>query len=611
MTTLAPITPAQLSWKNHEPSSQQFGDIYFSPQAGSQESHYVFIQHNHLPERFSTLPNNGLYVIGETGFGTGLNLLETIACFLKFAPATARLCYISCEKHPLTPNDLQQSHLAFPQHKAMAQALQHHYPPATPGFHLLNLHTRIDLLLLFGDANELLPLCQAKIDSWFLDGFAPAKNASLWQPELYQQIARLSVKGASLATFTAAGHVRLGLQEVGFKLTKPKGFGSKREMLAGQLTGNWQPQTIKQPSVAIIGAGLAGCTTANALARAGCKVTLFDPLGVAKAASGNLAGGVYTTPSGHFNAQNRFYQSSYLRALAWFRREQWPAQAEQGALNGFIQIPTIERQIHKQQKALSSGYWPNELVSAASDFTNNSIVYHQGGYLSPPRWCEHLINHPNITYQALAVNHLDFNKQWEISTNQTQPPFYANKIVLANAHQAQRFLSQPLPIRLFKGQVTYVKATAASLKHKQAISHQGYFVPAINGLHAIGASFEPDDQHHQPEARFDQSNLALLKTWLPDIWHDVGGNNLHIAYSQVGVRCQSQHYLPLAGQVANGLYLNIAHGSRGLTATPLIADLLTSLVTETPLPVDTGIYTALKPDLNSPINRSDETLLQK
>lgn len=602
MTVFDPITPATLHWQGTEPRSSQFDDVYYASTAGSEESQHVFIQHNNLPNRFAALPAQALYVIAETGFGTGLNFLEAARCFLDKAPTSARLSFISCEKHPLTRQDLIQSHQPFKQHQQLARALQAIYPPATPGFHLLNIHPQIDLLLLYGDANQLLPLCHAKVDSWFLDGFAPAKNADLWQIPLYQHMAKLSRPGASVATFTAAGHVKRGLQQCGFEVAKRPGFGHKRDMLAGRFSGIWQPFLLKYPAVAIVGAGLAGCTTAHALANAGCQVTLFDPLGIAQAASGNLTGAVYTTPSSHFSPQNRFYQSSYLRALAWFKRNHWPALAEQGALNGLIQIAAVERQIDKHQNALQSGYWPSDVMSVYPDHPH-AVCYPGGGYLNPPRWCQHLIAHPNIQHRPFKVTALQHTPQqtqpWQISVKDNADLYRADVVILANAQQAQQLLNTALPIRCFKGQVTHVKATDASLAYRQTISHQGYFVPALNGVHTLGASFEQDDGTLTPDPQRDMDNIRLLKQWLPDIWQALGGDQITVTASRVSVRCQGQHYLPLAGQLNAGLYLNIAHGSRGLTATPLIADLLTSLIMQTPMPVDAAIYQALQPASNN------------
>jgi tRNA 5-methylaminomethyl-2-thiouridine biosynthesis bifunctional protein len=70
-------------------------------------------------------------------------------------------------------------------------------------------------------------------DAWFLDGFAPAKNAEMWSDEVFKQIARLSNSGTTFATFTSASLIRKGLDAVGFNVQKLSGFGKKREMLSG------------------------------------------------------------------------------------------------------------------------------------------------------------------------------------------------------------------------------------------------------------------------------------------------------------------------------------------------------------------------------------------
>lgn len=44
-----------------------------------------------------------------------------------------------------------------------------------------------------------------------------------------------------------------------------------------------------------------------------------------------------------------------------------------------------------------------------------------------------------------------------------------------------------------------------------------------------------------------------------------------------------------------GLYINIAHGSRGLTSTPLVAEWLASLVCSEPPPFDRALQRALSP----------------
>lgn len=103
-----------------------------------------------------------------------------------------------------------------------------------PGFQRLAFAGgRVGLTLLLGDALECLPQLDARVDAWFLDGFAPAKNPDMWSPVLFAELARLSAPQATLGTFTSAGFVRRGLVEAGFAMQRVPGYGQKREMLSG------------------------------------------------------------------------------------------------------------------------------------------------------------------------------------------------------------------------------------------------------------------------------------------------------------------------------------------------------------------------------------------
>ena len=149
----------------------------------------------------------------------------------------------------------------------------------------------------------------------------------MWQPALYAQLARLSAPSATLATFTSVGEVRRGLQAVGFEMRKVKGYGRKREMLCGTLAGAgaaaWSAPWLARPgspagerSALIVGAGLAGCATALALARRGWQVTLIERHDRAAAeASGNTQGILYCKLSAHQTPLSRYVQASYAFGL--------------------------------------------------------------------------------------------------------------------------------------------------------------------------------------------------------------------------------------------------------------------------------------------------------
>ena len=213
--------------------SLDFNDVYFNSDNGVQETEYVFIEHNQLKQRFSSLENSHFTII-ETGFGTGLNFLAVAVHWLAFAPPSAALHYISIEKFPLTLADLTRSHACWPQFAAISSELLQQYTNIAAGNNVFSIaEGRIQLALQLDDILLALPLISQKADAWLLDGFAPAKNDEMWSNEVFTHIARLSKTSTTFATFTSAGAVRRGLQAVGFNVQKHAGFGKKREMLSG------------------------------------------------------------------------------------------------------------------------------------------------------------------------------------------------------------------------------------------------------------------------------------------------------------------------------------------------------------------------------------------
>ena len=101
------LSYADIIWKDDVPCSTQFDDIYFSRDGGVDETQHVFIHGNNLTSRFQTAKDS--FTIIETGFGTGLNFLITADLWLKTAPKNSRLHFISTEKYPLSPADIEKA----------------------------------------------------------------------------------------------------------------------------------------------------------------------------------------------------------------------------------------------------------------------------------------------------------------------------------------------------------------------------------------------------------------------------------------------------------------------------------------------------------------------
>ncbi|WIG81940.1 bifunctional tRNA (5-methylaminomethyl-2-thiouridine)(34)-methyltransferase MnmD/FAD-dependent 5-carboxymethylaminomethyl-2-thiouridine(34) oxidoreductase MnmC [Photobacterium damselae] len=337
----AKIENAVLDWNElGTPVSNDFDDVYFSNANGLEETRYVFLQQNGLPDRWNDFSRRR-FVVAETGFGTGLNFLALWQQFKAFRAenpdATVKeLHFISFEKFPVTLDDLKKAHLSWPELSDLAQQLHAHYPPAVADCHRIILEDGlITLDLWFGDIQDCMPQVwtgdEGIVDAWFLDGFAPSKNLAMWNLDVYKGMRNLARSGCTLATFTAAGFVRRELIEAGFEMKKAKGFGHKREMLTGTIGERTAPSNTKPwyhisaraendtaqtlNDIAIIGGGVASAATALSLVRRGQTVTLYcKDEKPAQGASGNKQGAVYPLLNGNHNALSRFFAPAFVFA---------------------------------------------------------------------------------------------------------------------------------------------------------------------------------------------------------------------------------------------------------------------------------------------------------
>ncbi len=105
-------------------------------------------------------------------------------------------------------------------------------------FHRLLLDEgRVTLDLWFGDINELTSQLDdslnQKVDAWFLDGFAPAKNPDMWTQNLFNAMARLARPGGTLATFTSAGFVRPRFADADSRCKNVRALGANGKCFAG------------------------------------------------------------------------------------------------------------------------------------------------------------------------------------------------------------------------------------------------------------------------------------------------------------------------------------------------------------------------------------------
>ncbi len=652
------IKNAELGWnESGTPVSDQFDDVYFSNVNGLEETRYVFLKKNHLPERWQEFDQRR-FVIGETGFGTGLNFLAVWQWFDEFRRAhpeatLKELHFVSFEKYPLSLTDLQKAHQAWPELAEYAQKLQKHYPAAVPECHRIILEDgAITLDLWFGDIKDCMPQVpyneQGLIDAWFLDGFAPSKNPEMWNQNLFNNMAKLAKQDCTVATFTAAGFVRRGLIEAGFAMSKVKGFGTKREMIAGVMEQRqphsnhlpWFNRTAanKHDSIAIIGGGIASATLAKTLIRRGQNVTLYCKDTVpAQGASGNRQGAVYPLLNGSHTGVSRLFAPAFLFARQF---------VEQAAQNlhfdhdwcGVTQLMWDDKSTAKLEKILEGNFAPDLVHKLSAEQTSEtiglpvdiaSIHYPLGGWLCPADLTRGLIAQlekqanfvAKFEHKVEALSWNELSQTWTLSAN--NQTFDHSTVIIANGHEFQT-LSQTadLPLGRVKGQVSHVPATETLSKLKSVLCYDGYMTPVSqhNQQLCIGASYDRNHIDYEFDANAQQDNADKLTKCLPNqTWtKEVDTtNNL----SRQGIRCVSRDHLPFVGNVGDfnaiksqyadlqnqkdeevkaiqqfpNLFCLLGLGSRGLSSAPLMAEVLASQICGDPIPLPVEVLAELHP----------------
>lgn len=653
---LSPVEHAQLNWNEQgTPVSQAFDDVYFSNDNGLEETRYVFLAGNGIPQRFPE-HDRDLFIVAESGFGTGLNFLTLWQAFDHFRrqhpnARLKRLHFISCEKFPLTQADLVAAHAHWPELQPWAAQLQQQWPAALPGCQrLLFGGGEVTLDLWLGDINALIDTfddsLHRQVDAWFLDGFAPAKNPEMWTAGLFAAMARMARPGGTLATFTSAGFVRRGLQAAGFHISKRKGFGHKREMLTGQLSDApalpqrqpWyaRPQA-KSQEVALVGGGVASAVLALALLRRGWRVTLYcADAAAALGASGNRQGALYPLLNQHDPALATFFPAAFSFARRLY--DALPVAFEHD-WSGVLQLGWDEKSADKIAQMLNMGlphdiaYGVNKEAAealAGVPLAMGGIYYPHGGWLSPSELTSNVLEYAQTlglrVHWLHRVTRLSPQEQgWTLSFAQ-QPDVQHQQVVLTNGHALLDIdQSRDLPVYAVAGQVSHVPTNPALGALRSVLCYDGYLTPVSPNYatHCIGASYHRGDTTTDYRADDQQENRQRLINCLPAAdWPaqvDVSGSE-----ARIGVRCATRDHLPMVGSAPDydatlqqyatlaeqraqgtaiapaplytGLFVLGALGSRGLCSAPLAAEVLAAQMSGEPQPLDAATLTALNPN---------------
>ena len=617
------LQPARLEFDPEgTPWSAAYGDVYHSVHGGQAQARHVFIAGNDLPQRWQ---NRDRFVILETGFGLGLNFLTTWQSWRDDPLACRRLHFISFEKHPFTAGDLAHAHAAWPELAGLSAELRAAWPPLIPGIHRLHLAGgRLILTLVFGDAVQRLRTIDAAVDAFYLDGFSPANNPELWTPDLCRALARLAAPGATLATWSVAGHLREALVAVEFDLEKRPGFAGKREMLHGRFRSR-RPSRHLPPAerrALIIGAGIAGSTTALHLARAGWQVTVLEANSAAgDGASGNLAGVLRPLPSADDNRLSRLTRAGYLATRALLQTlpdARWSPC-------GVLHLGREAEHEAQQRKAVAALGWPEEVVRYVDADEASALLgwpvttggwhFPGGGWVQPPSLCRAALAADGIELRLnTAVARLAATANgWAAIGPAGDVLAQAPVAIMASGVTAPQFEQFGwLPQRAARGQVSHIPASKA-LPLQAVVCKYGYAAPVVDGFQLAGATLQYQDDDRSVRDIDHRDNLARLALMLPNTTEQIDPASLG---GRTGFRPMSPDRLPIVGAVPiadgsgtrppanarlptlprhHGLWCLQGYGARGIVWSALMADLLLSRLEGEPLPLETDLVDALDP----------------
>ena len=599
------------------------------------------------------------WTFGELGFGGAVTFVSAWAAFRRHAAADAQLDWVSVELAPLAPDDLRCVALADPAMGAftsLVDELVAALPPRVPGIHRRTLDGgRVRLTLLQGDVLELLPEVEFAADAWCLDGFAPDRNPAMWSDEAIAQVAAHARPGTTAATYAAASAVGMRLESHGFEVTRRPGAYGKREMISARLErAPAQAPTRPLPAwfaapgacadaapsrALVIGAGLAGAAAARALASRGMPVEVIDARAPATGASAAPRAVLAPHCASWQSPQTRVVAAAFLHALAEYRR--LGIAVDQ---TGLV-MPVAPDDAWATEAMLADWGWPADqacLVDGAAasalagtplgdlETPRDAIHFPTAGTIEPAHAVRTMLDHPSVTVHRHApIARIARDDGCWTATAEDGRCFSAGVLVLATGGlppgtladmpQALGASAAPsVPFDATRGQLSLLGFTDHPGLPRVTVSGNGYVMPPRDGIACVGATFEREELERPTSPRDDAINLGHAQRLLPALREAIPAR----AGAWAGLRCSVNDHCPVVGPavaessfrtafarlahgplaarwpaapVLPGLFLSLAHGSRGTSTALLAAELIADMVSRSPRCIGNGLLPAILP----------------
>ena len=371
-----------------------------------------------------------------------------------------------------------------------------------------------------------------------------------------------------------------------------------------------------QHTALIIGAGLAGCSVAYALAKRGFQCKIYDQhTSIAKGASAIPAAIVRPSISGdsryanYFNealrycidtTDNTVFNSVGVLQLVPSTHEQHRKPVNTDTASCSFK-PDIQLLDSKQASSLAN----TELNSAA-------LYFESAGWLNPSALCQQWSDHPNIEFHGqlpvTELRHTEFG--WQLLTTQSKIVGESRLVVLASAYATSEMLQRcHLPLQTVRGQIDQYEVQNDTPTIQTVITGDGYLIPGAakdkpnneKQMLWVGATHQRNDEDTKIRQEDITANFATAKKLAPKVTLADQPTK-----SFAGIRTSTPDRLPLTGAMPDideysgaysdlrhgrrrqsfppptyhqGLYINTGFGSRGASQSAFSGELLARLIT--------------------------------
>jgi tRNA 5-methylaminomethyl-2-thiouridine biosynthesis bifunctional protein len=295
--------------------------------------------------------------------------------------------------------------------------------------------------------------------------------------------------------------------------------------------------------IAIIGAGLAGTAAAYVLNQRGLEPVIYEAgKEIAHGASGNEIG-LYNP---RLSAERSIFADSFDLALKTFLKLEDIGWHQWGSLH----LVMDEKKQKRFTEAVKNWGWNDMRMVNASrasiiagvEITKDCLWLPRSGVVSPRKLCAAYAKGIEIHFDT-EINALSDVK--------------ADAIIVANGMGVKNFSeTQQIELRAVRGQITYVENIPGV---KCNLCYGGYVTPKMDGMHAVGSTFQRWLDHTEIMDRDDEDNIGKLAKAVPALAKDY-----KITGHRAAVRMATPDHMPVYGPVKSHIYMSAGHGSHGI-----------------------------------------------